>query len=183
MTNDEPGLAGPRARNGMGTAVKSILRWIEPEENPAGVVYGTIAVGTVLAAESTRRDTFPDTIGATVLVLLLYWLAHTYAGMTGDRLKSRESLSWPSVWRSFVHEAAIAKGAALPVAVLLVLWTTPVTLNTAVIVALWTSAASLALYEVVAAFRSSLSARDRFVQVLTGSLLGAGVLVVRLLLH
>lgn len=163
--------------------MQSILRFIEPEENPAGVVYGTIAVGTVLAAESARRDTFPDTIGATVLVLLLYWMAHTYAGVTGDRLKTRESLSWPGLWRSFVHEAAIAKGAALPVAVLLVLWTTPVTLNTAVLVAVWTSAASLVFYEVVAAFRSPLSARERFLQVLMGSLLGAGVLVVRLLLH
>jgi hypothetical protein len=183
MTNDEPGPAGPPSRRGMGTAVKSILRFIEPEDNPAGVVYGTIAVGTVLAAESARRDTFPDTIGATVLVLLLYWLAHTYAGVTGDRLKSRDSLSWRSLWRSLAHEAAIAKGAALPVAVLLVLWTTPVTLNTAVLVALWTSAASLAFYEVVAAFRARIPARERVLQVLIGSLLGAGVLVVRLLLH
>jgi hypothetical protein len=183
MSNDEPGPARPRAHSGTAAAIQGILRFIEPEENPAGVVYGTIAVGTVLAAESARRDTFPDTIVATVLVLLLYWLAHTYAGVTGERLKTRESLSWPRLWRSFVHEAAIAKGAALPVAVLLVLWATPVTLNTAVLVALWTSAASLTFYEVVAAFRSPLSARERFLQVLLGSLLGAGVLVVRLLLH
>ena len=183
MTNDNPVPAGPPAHPGVGRAVRSILRFIEPEDNPSGVVYGTMAVGAVLVAESTRRDTFPDTIGATVLVLLLYWMAHTYAGVTGDRLKTRESLSWRRLWRSFVHEAAIAKGAALPVAVLLVLWATPVTLNTAVIVALWTSAGSLAFFEVVAAFRAPISARERFLQVLTGSLLGAGVLIIRLLLH
>jgi hypothetical protein len=167
----------------MGRAVRSILRWLEPEDNPAGVIYGTIAVGAVLAAESTRRDTFPDTIVATVLVLILYWMAHAYAGLTGDRLKRREPLSTRAVWRSVAHEAAIAKGAALPVAILLVLWATPVTLNTAVIVALWASAASLAFFEVVAAFRTPLSARERGLQILMGSFLGAGVLVVRLLLH
>jgi len=167
----------------MRSAVHTVLRWIEPETNPSGVVYGAIAVGAVLAAESTRRDTFPDTIGATVLVLLLYWLAHTYAGVTGDRLKTRESLSARSLWQSFVRQSAIAKGAAPPVVVLLILWPTPVTLNTAVVAALWTSAASLAFFEIVAAFRSAMSARQRALQILMGSVLGAGVLVVRLLLH
>ena len=133
--------------------------WIDPEENPSGLVYGTVAVGAVLAAESTRRDTFPDTIGATVLILCLYWMAHTYAAVTGDRLKSRESLSAPGLWRSFLHEATIVKGAALPIAVLLV------------------------LIESVAAFRSHLSRTETAVQVFMGSLLGAGVLLVRVLLH
>jgi hypothetical protein len=167
----------------MGRALRSVLRFVEPEDNPTGVIYGTIAVGAVLAAESTRRDTFPDTILATVLVLLLYWLAHAYAGLTGDRLKTREPLSTRMIWRSLAHQAAIAKGAALPIAILLLLWATPVTLNTAVIVALWASAVSLAFFEVVAAFRTPLSARERCLQILLGSFLGAGVLVVRLLLH
>jgi hypothetical protein len=161
----------------------TVLWWIDPEENPSGLVYGTVAVGAVLAAESTRRDTFPDTIGATVLILCLYWMAHTYAAVTGDRLRTRETLSAPGLWRSFLHEATILKGAALPVVVLLVLWATPVTLDTAVTAALWTSAVLLALIESVAAFRSHLSASETVAQVLMGSLLGAGVLLVRVLLH
>ena len=68
-------------------------RWVEPDDNPSGVIYGTIAVGAVLAAESTRRETFVDTIEATVLVLVLYWFAHTYARLVGDRLKTRDALS------------------------------------------------------------------------------------------
>ncbi|HXQ44883.1 MAG TPA: hypothetical protein VN816_09620 [Acidimicrobiales bacterium] len=63
--------------------MSGILWWIDPEENPSGLVYGTIAVGAVLAAQSRRRDTFADTIGATVLILGLYWLAHSYAAVTG----------------------------------------------------------------------------------------------------
>ncbi len=170
-------------RRGLRALASTVLWWIDPEENPSGVVYGTIAVGAVLAAESTRRDTFPDTIGATVLILCLYWIAHTYAGVTGDRLKTRHTLSARALWRALLHEGAIVKGAALPVAVLLVLWATPVTLSTAVTAALWTSAVALALFEMVAAFRSRLTAAQRFPQILVGSLLGAGILVIRLLLH
>ncbi|HEY5252168.1 MAG TPA: hypothetical protein VIJ09_10915 [Acidimicrobiales bacterium] len=180
-SHPEPPDRDPRLRRR--GVFSTIVWWIDPEENPSGLVYGTVAVGAVLAAESTRRDTFPDTIGATVLILCLYWMAHTYAAVTGDRLKSRESLSAPGLWRSFLHEATIVKGAALPIAVLLVLWATPVTLNTAVTAALWTSAVLLVLIESVAAFRSHLSRTETAVQVFMGSLLGAGVLLVRVLLH
>jgi hypothetical protein len=171
------------SRGGLRKLGTTVLWWIDPEENPSGVVYGTIAVGAVLAAESTRRDTFPDTIGATVLILALYWVAHTYAGVTGDRLKTRHTLSVRGLWRSLLHEAAIMKGAALPIGVLLVLWATPVTLSTAVTAALWTSAVALALFEMVAAFRTRLSVAQRALQVLLGSLMGAGILIIRLLLH
>jgi hypothetical protein len=183
MTETNASPPEPPTRTGLRKLATTLLWWIDPEENPSGVVYGTIAVGAVLAAESTRRDTFPDTIGATVTILCLYWVAHTYAGVTGDRLKTRETLSPSGLWRSLLHEAAIMKGAALPIAVLLVLWATPVTLSTAVTAALWTSAAALALFELVAAFRSPLSRSQRAWQVLLGSVLGAGVLLIRLLLH
>jgi hypothetical protein len=161
----------------------TILWWIDPEENPAGLIYGTIAVGAVLAAESTRRDTFLDTIGATVLIVGLYWVAHTYAGVTGDRLKARQTLTARAFWQSFLHQSSIMKGAALPIAVLLVEWAVGVSLGTAVTAALWTSAVALAFFEIVAALRSHRDRAQTAVQVLVGSLLGAGVLVVRLLLH
>jgi hypothetical protein len=187
MNDSDPapsaGTAPAPGRSGIRKLAMTILWWIDPEENPSGLVYGTIAVGAVLAAESTRRDTFPDTIWATVLILVLYWIAHTYADVTGDRLKTRESLSAGRLWRSLLQEAAIVKGAALPIAVLLVLWATPVTLSTAVTSALWTSAILVAVIEMVAAFRSHLTPAQTALQALFGSLLGAGILLVRVLLH
>jgi len=163
--------------------VSAVVWWIDPEENPSGVVYGTIAVGAVLAAESTRRATFADTVVATVIVLFLYWVAHTYAHVTGRRLRTRDILSARALWRSFLHEGAIVKGAALPIGVLLASWAAGVSLNAAATAALWTSAALLAVFELVAAVRSHLSAAQTTIQVLVGSILGAGILVVRLLLH
>src|SRR5580704_15337901 len=120
------------SRVGIGGLATAISRWVEPEDNPAGVIYGTIAVGAVLAAESTRRETFPDTIEATVLILVLYWVAHSYANVVGDRLKTRETLSPGLLWRAFLHEGAIVKGAAIPIAVLGVLGAGGVSLQSAV---------------------------------------------------
>ncbi len=39
--------------------------------NPAGAVYGTITVGTSLAAEDTRRETYGQTLASAALGLLV----------------------------------------------------------------------------------------------------------------
>ena len=170
-------------RSGIGGIASAISRWVEPEDNPSGVIYGTIAVGAVLAAESTRRETFADTIEATLLILGLYWLAHTYATVVGDRLKTRDSLSADALWRAFLHEGSIVKGAAVPIAVLAMLWAAGVSLATGVNGALWSSAAALAFFEIVATLRSRATGAQRLTQILVGALLGAGVLLVRVVLH
>jgi hypothetical protein len=183
MTEHPEQTAGNPPRLGIRNLASTISRWVEPDDNPSGVVYGTIAVGAVLAAESTRRETFADTIGATVLILGLYWVAHTYATVVGERLKERGTLSPSGLWRAFLHEGAIVKGAAIPIAVLVALWIAGVSLGAAVTAALWTSAAGLVLFEVVAALRSRVTGAQRLGQVTVGALLGAGVLLVRVVLH
>ncbi len=143
------------------------------------MIYGTIAVGAVLAAESTRRETFADTIEATLLILGLYWLAHTYATVVGDRLKTRDNLSAEALWRALVHEMSIVKGAAVPIAVLAMLWAAGVSLATTVTGALWSSAAALAFFEIVATLRSRATGARRLIQIVVGALLGGGVLLVQ----
>ncbi len=158
-------------------------RWVEPDDNPSGVIYGTIAVGAVLAAESTRRETFVDTIEATVLVLVLYWFAHTYARLVGDRLKTRDALSADALWRALLREGSIMKGALIPIAVLAMLWAAGVSLATGVTGALWSSAAALSVFEIIATMRSRATGAQRVTQILIGMLLGVGVLLVRVVLH
>ncbi len=172
-----------RSRPGIGTVAAAISKWVEPEDNPAGVIYGTIAVGAVLAAESTRRETFADTIEATLLILGLYWLAHTYATVVGDRLKTRDTLSPGRLWRALLHEGAIVKGAAIPIAVLGVSWAAGVSLQAGVTAALWSSALALAAFETIATVRSRVTGAQRLMQIVLGALLGAGVLLVRVVLH
>jgi hypothetical protein len=181
---DLPSEPSPRLfRHGIVSLTSALSKWVEPNDNPSGVIYGTLAVGAVLAAESARRETFPDTIEATLTILGLYWLAHTYATVVGDRLKTRETLSVGRFWRAFLHEGSIVKGAAVPIAVLVAVWAAGVSLRTGVTAAVWSSAASLALFELIATLRSSVTGAQRLVQIVLGVLLGAGVLLVRVILH
>jgi hypothetical protein len=175
--------ARPGARRAWKIVASAVLTWVEPEDNPSGVIYGTIAVGAVLAAESARRETFPDTIEATIIILGLYWMAHTYATVMGDRLKERAVLTAGRFWRALLHEASIVKGAIIPIAVLVALWMAGVSLQTGVTAALWSSATALAVFESIATLRSGATGTQRLTQIAVGVLLGAGILLVRVVLH
>jgi hypothetical protein len=183
MTDVPSNPARRLGRLGIGHIASAVSRWVEPEDNPSGVIYGTIAVGAVLAAESARRETFADTIEATAIILGLYWLAHTYASVVGDRLKTRDSLSAGGLWRAFLHEGSIVKGGAIPIAVLAATWVAGASLQTGVIASLWSSALALAGFEIIATVRSRATGAQRFSQIVVGALLGAGILLVRVVLH
>ena len=101
------------------SVAERLAAWIVPERNPAGAVYGLITLGALLAAESGLRDTYPETIGSAAIAMVLYWFAHSYADVLGLRLDEHESFSWAELWQTFSHDWAIAKGASVPLLVLL----------------------------------------------------------------
>ena len=50
--------------------------------NVGGLVYGTITVAALLAAERAQRETYPETVGAVLIAIALLWVAHAYAEYT-----------------------------------------------------------------------------------------------------
>jgi hypothetical protein len=151
--------------------------------NPASGVYGTIAVGALLAAESARRETYPETVGAVVITLLLYWIAHSYAQFTGHRLRAAEKLTLAGLVRTMAGESWIMLGAAIPLLTLVIWWAAGAQLTAAVSAAIWTSAGMVTIIEVVAGLRADLSGHELVAQASLGVLLGLLVIVLRLLLH
>ncbi len=160
-----------------------VLDWIEPDQNPAGVVYGTLIVGAVLASESVRRETFPDTLAATALALLLYWLAHSYAQTLGRRLEGQIPLSAAGFMRCLIHDRAIVRGASAPFLALLVAWVAGASLATGALVAVWSSAASIVAFELVAGIRAQMRRAELVVQVCAGAIMGLLIIGLRALLH
>jgi hypothetical protein len=160
-----------------------VTDWIEPDHNPAGVVYGTLIIGAVLATESVRRETLLDTIGATVLALVLYWLAHSYAATLGDRLDKQIPLSAAGIVRSLVRDRAIIRGASIPILALLIASGIGASLATAVLVAVWASAATVIAFEIVAAIRARLRGKELVVQVGVGAVMGLAIIGLRTVLH
>jgi hypothetical protein len=163
-------------------AAARVMRWVEPEDNPSAVVYGTIAVGLVVAAENPAVETFPRVVGGSAAAMVLYWVAHAYAGALGKRFAGRRRLLLADLPDSLRHEWAIVKGAAAPLLTLLLAWAAGAGLQVAVWSALWTAVAALFLFEVVAAARAKLGGVQLAAGAALGTTLGAALIAVKLLL-
>jgi hypothetical protein len=151
--------------------------------NVGGLVYGTITVAALLAAERAQRETYPETVGAVLIAIALLWVAHAYAEYTAQHLKAAEKLSVVAFGRTMVHDLSILLGAAIPLLILLVSWAAGSRLTTAVTGAIWSAAAVLALIELAAALRARLTGRELIAQVSVGLLLGLLVIAIKLVLH
>lgn len=151
--------------------------------NPSRLVYGTIAVGAVLAAESARNETYAETVGAVLITLLLYWLAHSYALSTARRLDGDQTHTLTLFGHAMVEEVDIVFGAALPLLAVLLSWTAGASLATAVAAGIWTSVGEILAIEVVAAVRTERSGLDLVAQSALGLLLGLLILSIKLVLH
>jgi hypothetical protein len=151
--------------------------------SPAGLVYGTIAIGALLTAESAQSETYAKSVAGVVIALLLYWLAYTYAEFTGQRLEKGEPLEFGDLGNAAVKELSVLVGASIPLFVLLVFWAVGAPLATAVSAAIWTSAAMIVVIELVVGIRAQLSGRELVMQTAFGAFLGLLVLTLRIVLH
>jgi hypothetical protein len=152
-------------------------------ENVEGAVHGTVVIGLLFAAEDARRVGYPETIGAAMLVLALFWLVEIYAYDLGDRLQRREPVNLRHVWRSCVHELTVVEGGFIPVLALLLAWAAGADVTDGVTAAVWTTAVTLIALEVAAGWR----ARDRpqrfWLQVCAGVAMGLAIVALKLMLH
>jgi hypothetical protein len=163
--------------------VDRVVRWIEPEANPSSVVYGVIAVGLLLAAEEPYGKTYLSVVAATAVTVGLYWLAHAYAFLLGERLTQPRPWAMHRVGQALQHEWAIVKGAATPVVALVLCWLLGVPLARGVSAALWTTIAALIAFELAVAARARLRGLALVANIAVGAALGAGLLIVKSLLH
>jgi len=159
-----------------------VTNWLEPEANPSGVVYGVLAIGTLIAAEGSRHETYVSVISASLLALLLYWLAHAYARSFGSRLEEPSQKGTQSIGPAMLREAAMLKGASLPIVAMLLSWLVRAPLSTGVVSALCTAGVELFVLELLAGLGRHLSVREITAEVAIGAVLGGGVFSVRLLL-
>ena len=151
--------------------------------DPAAFIYGTIVIGTLLAAESAKRETYPRTVVAVVIAMLLYWLVHAYAEFTARRLRESASLELSELARTMAEEAVIVLGAAPPLVALAISWLAGASLTTAVAAAVWVEAAMIVIIEVVAGIRAERRGRDLVFDTLLGALFGLLIVVLRLVLQ
>lgn len=170
--------AAPRA-----SFAEQLLAWLLPGTNPAGAIYGMIAIGALLAAESGLRDTYLETLASALIALALYWLAHAYADMLGQRLEKRAQLTAAGLGRNLLHDWAIMRGGAVPLFVLLACWVAGASQETAITIDLWVTAANLLAYELLAGLRARSRPTELLLEGCVGAAMGLGILALRVILH
>jgi hypothetical protein len=151
--------------------------------DPGGLLYGTIAVGVLLAGETAQRETYAETVGAVAIALVLYWLAHSYVDFTSERFQQTAPLRINQFLRTLASELAILTGAAIPLLTVVISWLFAASLTSAVSAAIWTAAGVIVIIEVVAGVRAGQSGRELAVQTLVGAILGLLVIVLKIVLH
>jgi hypothetical protein len=157
--------------------------WLVPDANPSGVIYGMIVIGALLAAESGRHESYLDTLASALIATALYWLAHAYASVLGERLATHEPLSAGALRRALGHDWALVRGAAIPLLVLLIAWVAGAAQQTAVTAALWSAVVGLVAFELLAGIRSRAGAAELALQLTVGLTMGLAVLALRIVLH
>ena len=75
--------------------------------------------------------------------MVLMWLAHGYAEITDERVKTGAHLTPHLVISKLEHELAILTGAAVPLVVVVIAGASGASLNTALTAGVWTSAVTI----------------------------------------
>jgi hypothetical protein len=151
--------------------------------NTGGILYGTIMVGALLAAESARQQNYADTVGAVAIAMVLYWLVHSYTGYTERRVERGRPLTLAGLVQALAQELMIIAGALLPLITLLICWAAGAGLPTAVNAGVYTSAVIIVLVEVGAAVRAELTGRELIAQISFGAFFGLLIIILNLLLR
>lgn len=151
--------------------------------NAEGAVYGAVMIGVLLAAEDPGKETYAETIGATAIVAVLYWLTSLYTHILGVRLRTQEPLRGGLIRRSVVHEFPIIEGAVVPVVVLVFAWATGSSLSSGVRAAVFATAISIVVLEIAAGWRAQPRGPSLWLRAAAGALAGLAVVAVKVVLH
>lgn len=156
-----------------------IAKRLVPAGNAAGVVYGVITVGALMAAESGRHETYFDAFASAVFATLLYWLAHAYADLLGRRLDTGEALTVRSLGRALAHDWAIVRGAAIPLLALVIAWLVGASRESGVTAALRTAVVTVVVFELLAGIRSKSTPGELLLKAAVGVTMGIAILAVK----
>lgn len=163
-------------------ALATSADWLAPAGNPSRVVLGVIVTGALLAAESGLHDTYLATFASGALAAVLYWVAHAYADVLGRRLRSTRRLTPGELWQSLIHEAAVVRGAAIPLLALLIAALLGADQETGVNIAIWSAAASIVVLELIAGLRTHATRGEIALEAALGIAMGLGVIALKVLL-
>ncbi len=158
------------------------LKVLTVEGDPGAAIYGTLTVGAVLAAESTRDIHLVSALFGTVVAVALYWLAHGYSAGMSRRLSNKTPLTWSGFRSDLRREWGIVEGAMVPLVPAFIAAGLGARPATVYALGLWIVAVSLIAYELLAGLAIGLRRLALLGQTAIGALLAIGIMALKVLL-
>jgi hypothetical protein len=163
--------------------LRRLRQLADPQGNPAEVIYGTLLAAVVLATKTHKGVTGAAVFWSAVGFLVIYWLAHVYADVIGEQLKTRLRPNWSTIAHAGAVHWTRLRASLIPAIVFEVVRLAGGSVNASVLVALWLSAAMLGAWGATAAFRSGARGLALAVETLVCVGLGVLVVVLKIVLH
>jgi hypothetical protein len=165
------------------TRAERVDEWTIGGADPAAAVYGLLAIGALMAAESGNHESHLDALLSALIAAFGYWLLHSYARLLGGRIIAGERLTPGLLTHALGRERLLLAGAAVPIAAMLVAWITGGSQEDGITAALWSAVAGLIAFELIAGARSHSSPREFALEIGVGLVLGLAILLLRAVLH
>jgi positive regulator of sigma E activity len=153
----------------------------DTEEGTAAGIYGIIVSAAVMAA--THLPSAIATVVAVLVTLVTYWAAERYARIVAERIHEGRRPGWRTLRRQLTSGWEMISTSVLPLVVLIVARLLGAALQTAIIWALACSTLLLCAAGWRVGRGGRLTAREQVVSTLVAGVFGAGLIVLKTLLH
>ncbi len=181
----EPSLEAPAFAGvtGWRRVVLRVAHAVEPEGQAAEAIYGTLIAAAVLATAAGTESSSLGIVWSALIVLGLYWFAHVYADIVGERLRTRSRPGWRHLLSHALRDWSMLRGALIPVIIFAVVRLAGASINSSVLTALWSTVFLLACWGLVAALRGGARGLELLLETVVCALFGVLVVVLKIYIH
>ena len=161
---------------------RATAKWLS-ESHPAGLMHGAVIMGAVLALVSEEDTSAEGVVGASAMVLVIYWLTFAYTDALGHLSSDDRTRLVHRLLQYGRRDAAVPLG-GLPALLTVMVWVSfGSSLTTAVNAALWQTVVLLAAVGYLAAHVAGVTRWRLLGETLFAALFGAGMITLNTWLH
>jgi hypothetical protein len=164
-------------------SLRQLRLFVDPEGDPAEVIYGTILAGVVLATKTHKGASGASIFWSAIGALVLYWLAHVYASVIGEQVNTGHRTNWVTVRHAGAEHWTRLRASLIPVLAFEVVRLGQGSVNTSVLSALWLTVGLLGAWGATAAFRSGARGVALVIESLACAAFGVVVVLLKIVLH
>ena len=147
-------------------------------------MYGTVIAGSLIATEGARDPVdLPRRVVLVLVSQLVYWLAHVYAELVGQRIETGRRPRRSDVAHLLREEWSLVAASYGPLLAVVLARLVGAGSNAAVLAGLWTATGVLVLWALVAGRRGRMRGAELVLYVVLSAAFGCALVLLKTLLH